>query len=74
MTNLGTPRRTRTKMLAAYDRLQAATAHKRSLVPERLKTLQTDPEFTRAVSDERAAHDSLVAAALAHCRALKDRP
>lgn len=64
-------RRARNRLLAAYAQLVAATEHKVGLMPERLKTLRTDPPFTRAVSAESDARAAVEAAARDYCRAIR---
>jgi hypothetical protein len=61
----------RDTLMTAYDALMAARQHKEALLPERMKTLKTDPEFTEAVAREYAAHLAFDLCALAFCKELK---
>lgn len=64
----------RKTLMAAYDALMAARQHKEALLPERMKTLKTDPEFTEAVAREYAAHLAFDLCALAFCKELRREP
>ena len=64
----------RKTLMAAYDALVAARQHKEALLPERMKTLRTDPEFTEAVAREYAAHLAFDLCALAFCKELRREP
>ena len=61
----------RDTLMTAYDAFMAARQHKEALLPERMKTLKTDPEFTEAVAREYAAHLAFDLCALAFCKELK---
>jgi hypothetical protein len=61
----------RNTLMTAYDALMAARHHKEALLPERMKTLKTDAEFTEAVAREYAAHLAFDLCALAFCKELK---
>jgi hypothetical protein len=60
----------RDTLMTAYNAFMAARQHKEELLPERMKTLRTDPEFTEAVAREYAAHLAFDLCALAFCKEL----
>ncbi len=61
----------RETLLVAYDALIAARKHKEELLPARIKTLKTDPEWTEAVAREIACHTAFDLCALAFCKELR---
>lgn len=63
------PPSARAHLLETYGQLRRAEAKRDELLPDRLKTMQVDPEWIEAVYEKNRAFEAFVHAALRACDA-----